>query len=200
MCNYFSCLVTRDKKVLWSEKTNSHEDLIEKFGLKDNKLEDRDFVRVEVTPQDKPNRNVEEWAFKIDEVGTLPDWFNLNQEEIKEKVLVEALVSAKQQLVLGNEEKIVKSGFARAWGSSTVEAWDSSTVEAMDSSTVEAMDSSTVKAWGSSAVKARGSSAVVIYSCKKIVLKAGSQAVAIDRRKEQVKTYTAKKDEDVIIK
>jgi hypothetical protein len=53
MCEYFSCIIDRGFKVHWLEESSSHEDIIEKAGLADDKLEDRDFVRIEITPKDK---------------------------------------------------------------------------------------------------------------------------------------------------
>jgi len=48
MCKFWSCVIDRRLKV-WSDgNSSSHEVIIEKAGLNDNKLEDRDFVRLEI--------------------------------------------------------------------------------------------------------------------------------------------------------
>jgi hypothetical protein len=77
MCNFWSCLLTRDGKVLWDPAIKSHEELVEKYGLKDAKLQDRDFVRLEITPpnNDVMNKKRGDWKYKVDEEGTLPDWY-----------------------------------------------------------------------------------------------------------------------------
>jgi len=50
---------------------------VSKFQLADTKLKDREFVRIEITPpnNDVLNRKQGDWRFKVDEEGTLPDWF-----------------------------------------------------------------------------------------------------------------------------
>ena len=77
MCNFWSCVLTRDGKVLWDPAITSHEELVSKFQLADTKLKDREFVRIEITPpnNDVLNRKQGDWRFKVDEEGTLPDWF-----------------------------------------------------------------------------------------------------------------------------
>ncbi|MFA5313167.1 MAG: hypothetical protein WC375_07635, partial [Methanomassiliicoccales archaeon] len=77
MCNFWSCILTRDGKVLWDPAITSHEGLVEKFHLKDAKLADRDFVRIEITPPDNNvlNRKQGDWRYKVDEEGTLPEWY-----------------------------------------------------------------------------------------------------------------------------
>ena len=89
MCNFWSCVLTREGKVLWSKKTSSHEEIIKENNLKDNKLIDRDFVRLEVHPKNKMDlfsKNAKNWEFKIDEAGTLPEWFSLEQKHWEEIV------------------------------------------------------------------------------------------------------------------
>jgi hypothetical protein len=89
MCNFWSCVLTREGEVFWSKVTSSHEIIIQENNLKDNKLEDRDFVRLEVHPKtrlDLFSKNPENWEFKVDEKGTLPEWF------IQEKVHWQELV------------------------------------------------------------------------------------------------------------
>jgi len=90
MCNFFSALVTRDGCVVWDANETSHEKLVAKAGVKDDKLVDRDFVRVELKPSgaqlfDDPKT----WSFKVDEKGTLPAWFN------EKKARVETVEAAK---------------------------------------------------------------------------------------------------------
>jgi hypothetical protein len=86
MCKYFSCIIDRKGKVWWDAKENSHEFLVKKAGLKDTKLEDRDFVRIEISPKDNVlTVKRKEWALKVDEEKTLPKWFTLDQKRMEEK-------------------------------------------------------------------------------------------------------------------
>jgi hypothetical protein len=170
MCQYFSCIVTRDFKVHWSKKSCSHEDLIAELKLADTKLVDRDFVRIEITPKSMENltRNPSDWVYIVDEEGTVPAWYKKEKQKAEEAVWLSWAESVKVNLVLDAESVDVtdtyllvrSSSTVTARDSSTVTAWDSSTVDARDSSTVDARDSSTVTAWGSSTVDAWGSSTV----------------------------------------
>ena len=72
MCNFFSCIVTRDGKVLFTEE-DSHEHVIERSGLKDD-LEH--FVRVEYT-----NEN----GYCVDE-STIPEWYERMSAMIERNV------------------------------------------------------------------------------------------------------------------
>jgi len=91
MCEYFSCIVTRKLEIVWDRYKTSHEDLIEKAGLKDDKLEDRDFVRLELVPKEGTilSSKRSDWIYRVDEVGTLPEWYVKNEPYIKEKVWIE---------------------------------------------------------------------------------------------------------------
>jgi len=51
MCNFWSCIIDRNVKVWHDGNSSSHEDALKKSGLKDDKLEDRDFVRIEIVPK-----------------------------------------------------------------------------------------------------------------------------------------------------
>ena len=82
MCKFFSCLVTKDLKVLWNKDIASHEDLVRKFNIKDDKLENREFVRIEISQKDTKifTKNTSDWQFNVDEKGTLPAWFNKDKK------------------------------------------------------------------------------------------------------------------------
>ena len=84
MCQFWTCIIDRKMKVHYDGNTSSHEEIIEKAGLKDNKLIDRDFVRIEITPS-KLTMNPKDWTLKVDEEKTLPDWFVKNREKADRK-------------------------------------------------------------------------------------------------------------------
>ncbi len=74
--------------------SNDHAPLVEVLGLKDNKLVDRNFVRIELWPTDElTSTNPDDWDFKVDEEGTLPSWFEEKQDYWQEKCLT-VLVSS----------------------------------------------------------------------------------------------------------
>jgi hypothetical protein len=115
MCNFWSCIITRDRRVIWNKDSNSHEEQIKKAGLKDDKLEDRDFVRIEISPKTREaifSKKPADWALKVDEDKTLPAWF------VKDRVAIDALLwvewrkamkATLWKLDLAAAEKFIKS-------------------------------------------------------------------------------------------
>jgi hypothetical protein len=80
MCKYFSCIGTKDGKVYFYHG-NEHDEIIKRAGLKDDSLESRDFVRIEVPDGDMKQ-------YRIDEQGTLPRWFEKRENDFYKKVEV----------------------------------------------------------------------------------------------------------------
>jgi hypothetical protein len=79
MCNFLSAIVLRNGDVLHNPYTDSHEELIDLFNLRDNR--EGNFARVEFSPPtsddfDKP----EKYKFKVDEHRT-PDWLTKAKQE-----------------------------------------------------------------------------------------------------------------------
>lgn len=93
MCNFWTCLLTADGKVHSSAATSSHEELIKRLKLDDGKpgdectaeaIRQRQFVRLEVTPRTTlgiASKDEKDWALKVDEEGTLPEWFLAKRKE-----------------------------------------------------------------------------------------------------------------------
>lgn len=93
MCQFFSCIIRRDGVVLPCLDDNSHETTISSNKLKDDTLEDRNFVRVELIPQsvdDLVNAKTKKWKYIIDEHNTLPNWYCMEQEYFSNEVREEA--------------------------------------------------------------------------------------------------------------
>jgi len=78
MCKYWSGIVTKDGKVLFTEE-DSHEEVIRRSALKDCSLENREFVRIEVENGDMKN-------YHVDETDTLPTWYEKRENEFHRKV------------------------------------------------------------------------------------------------------------------
>jgi hypothetical protein len=195
MCNFFSAVVVRSGRVLHNAyEDDTHESIIAKHKLKDDKLKDRDFVRVELTPQDA---DFKDWAYKVDEQGTLPKWYSdkANKHETKvRKTLIGLFVVEGEHKFSEGRHFASGSATVMASGSATVEASGSATVRAWGSATVRAWGSATVEAWGSATVEASGSATTQIYSVKnKVVLAANSEAVIVDRSGLHVKTRKARR-------
>jgi hypothetical protein len=184
MCNFFSCIVTKND-ILWDKNTDSHEELITKFKLKDSSSNPK-FVRVEVLPIDNniTNHKLSNWLAHVDQDLT-PDWFDLKEVD---KAIKKILPDVFKSLFVFEGAHEIREGRIFSCDSSTVTAYDSSTVKAYDSSTVKAYDSSTVTAHGSSTVKAYNSSTVTAWNYSNIIKYSGiivlnNNAKMIDRSK-----------------
>ena len=86
MCNAFSCIVDRDKKVTWKFGTDSHDQLLKIAGLKDDTIDpDKiQFCRVEISPKNKDYLNPDVWVFKID-MDITPTWWSLTHKRACER-------------------------------------------------------------------------------------------------------------------
>jgi hypothetical protein len=113
MCNFFSCIVTKNGDVLWDPMLDSHETIIEKYegdhDLTDDTCDKSElkFARIEITP---PNNDVfkpiSEWDFKIDQSIT-PDWWS----EFYKKSAIDVLEKfMKSAIKIGQEIKLLSDG------------------------------------------------------------------------------------------
>ena len=75
-------------KLLYVMDSNDHSPIIQKYGLKDDTLINRNFVRLEALPLGSlTSKNIKDWKIRIDEEGTLPSWF----EEEKDMWITRAI-------------------------------------------------------------------------------------------------------------
>ena len=72
MCEFFSCIATKDGKILFCED-DSHEETIKRANLKDNS---HDFVRIEYTP---------EMGLRVD-AQSIPEWYERSAHRIEDGV------------------------------------------------------------------------------------------------------------------
>jgi len=91
MCEAFSCLVTRRKSVIWKAGIDSHDELFSKFKeqkrLVDDGITRKNFVQVEITPDEGYLRPEKGWTFRIDDV--MSNWFTPAHEKACFKTLEE---------------------------------------------------------------------------------------------------------------
>ena len=112
MCNFWSCIVTKNGEVLFDEMSDRHEDIIEKYKLVDDTADPAllKFARVEINP---PNGDVfahiNDWVFKIDQ-SIIPTWFTKENEKSCYKKLK---YFTKKAILIGKEIKEISSG--RFW-------------------------------------------------------------------------------------
>jgi len=170
MCNPASMIMTKGHRTHWSEKTDSHHEIIMEFGLRETDARGAiNIVPVEIVP---PNgdmtKPLSKWKFTVDYAGftrDLPEWFDAEKAEASTRAALKAWAKAK--LIRSGTREKIETGQHYVCGTAVIESLagdaeisimhDSSQVKAMyDSSQVKAMhDSSQVKAmYDSSQVKA----------------------------------------------
>ena len=96
MCNAFSCIVLKSRKVIWKLGTDSHDDLLKSAGIADDTKDPKEikFCRVEISPEDGDYLNSDaKYKFKID-TDIVPVWW----EEGHEKAAWLAFQKWKKQL------------------------------------------------------------------------------------------------------
>ena len=88
MCIGFSATITK-KKVYYLLESNSHTDIDKEFGIFDNRpAEIRNHIHVECWPKGSlTSCAAKDWDVKIDEEGTLPDWYTVDPEKHNSRVL-----------------------------------------------------------------------------------------------------------------
>ena len=138
MCNFFSCIITKPRKVFYCEDSDNHSEIISKYKLDDSPkghLLQR-FAKIEITPPDNDVfKPIEEWNFRIDD--TEPEWWTKAHESACMSALRKYL---DKHLIVDKTVKEIKEG--RYWlKNSTVESmYDNSTVKSMSAnSTVKSM-------------------------------------------------------------
>ena len=89
MCRFKSGIIFKNRVVLAPEGNESHTDLLDSLGVKDDSV-CVGFVRVELIPPDgNKAKPIGEWKFNVDQ-DYRPDWFDLDREkyenEFRDKV------------------------------------------------------------------------------------------------------------------
>jgi hypothetical protein len=178
MCRPASMVVTK-KKVYWSENSDSHENIIKEYNLREMDIRCRaTFVRVEIVPPENDYRvPLSRWVFSTDQ-DLIPEWYDSSDAE--RRCRAELKKWRKANVVLEKEKVSTEGYVAAAYG--TVEAYGNATVEAYGNATVKAYDNATVKAYGNATVTACNSATVEAYgnatvkACNSATVKACNSA------------------------
>ena len=198
MCNFFSAIVLKNGEIVYDLNSSSHEDLIEKAGVKDETADPAElsFARIEILPD---NNDVfqKKWCLKIDQSIT-PDWFS---DEYKKKcmdiffkeVYPACVFIEKKDLRFKNRKNLflkdssadlhdsssaVLTGKSSAdlFGSSSADLFGSSFADLYGSSYAILSDSSYAILSGSSSAKLFGSSSAKLFDSSSAVLHDSSSA------------------------
>lgn len=116
MCIPASFIITRER-TLWLVNSDSHEDIIEFYGLKEG-----DFVRIEISPPDMEYAlPIDRWVYKTDQ-DILPEWHNdkwaeeMCRLELPKWYKAHVILSGKHKLSGKISNKIILGGMVEVTG------------------------------------------------------------------------------------
>ncbi len=202
MCKFWSAIVKSDGEVLFDEMSDRHEDIITKFGIKDEKEYDYQkckFVRVEINPpNDDVFTDVDTWSFKLDiaDGDKPPIWWKKGFEKkcfiVLKQFADKAILNGKEIKSLGIGRYWIKDcRVAECTNALIVQMRGSSKIGVMrESSKIGVMrESSNVGVmWGSSNVgEMRGSSNVgVMWGSSNVGEMRGSSKIGVMRESSKI--------------
>ena len=103
MCNFLSAIVLKNGDIICRpDATDSHEDLIDFANIRDNRLSQDGFVRVEFLPPEHDTKDVfdvKNWTLKVDQAST-PEWFNFESATSKLAARVERMFVLEDRPIL----------------------------------------------------------------------------------------------------
>jgi len=164
MCQAFSALVTKSKKVYWKTGVDSHDELQVMYVKKDKELKDdkeppnNTFARIEIAPKNRDYLNPDKWIYNIDE-RVKPKWlkksyekpcreaWKLWKEEVYSLIDLEGLKNLIHPFKITPPKKITKKhlNLLRQWDS----VWDSVRGSVWDSVRDSVRDSVGGSVWDS---------------------------------------------------
>ena len=179
MCNFFSCIVMKNKRVVWEAGINNHHEIVEKYEIPDNEEDQQkmQFARVEILPPTGEDgvfdKNIGNWTLTVDE-RIRPEWFSPSHEKaafcaLKECLAVCIIDGITVDKIIDKRGLFVRNSTIKMLDSSTVqEMWGSSTVHKMlGSSTVHKMlGSSTVNVYSERATIGKILSKMAVAVCR----------------------------------
>ncbi len=86
MCQFKSGIILKSRVVLAPEGNESHSDLLESLGIKDNHMNAaKTFVRAELIPKDDNKMSdVKGWRYKVDQ-DIVPDWYEKDPDRYEQE-------------------------------------------------------------------------------------------------------------------
>ena len=86
MCKFASFILTKGEE-FWSDKSNSHENIIRENGLHADGARGPNILRVEISPTDKIKiwPSLKAWAYKVDQ-DQMPEWFHAEECEKRTRI------------------------------------------------------------------------------------------------------------------
>ena len=217
MCEPASMIVTKNK-VFWSKKTESHHEIIEEFGLKEQDVRKNfTLIPIEIIPPDNDYKlPLSKWVFKIDFYERdLPDWWEAKTAERRVRVELKKWRKAKvvmpkekidsievgQKIAIYGTVNNIRGGTVNNISGGTVNDIWGGTVNNIRGGTDNNIRGGTVNYISGGTVnyisgdfpqKITGNTTIITYSALSPDILKSSQAVLIDRTKNPVVCHVGK--------
>ena len=142
MCQFLSAIVSKNGEVYCDPFVDSHEEILQRFGLRDNDSQFIDnIVRVEFTPQNDDWFDVENYNLRVDE-NSIPAWWQEVEQSVRQNLSdrIQRMIvdKAENKVLCGGvyivrDSKILWTRYTKMLlicGNSTIKnVWDNSTIE-----------------------------------------------------------------------
>jgi hypothetical protein len=173
MCQFKSALVLKNGDVIYSDWTDSHEDLIDMLELSDEG--NGNFVRIEFVPKDNKYADAEFYALKIDQPDT-PEWWTTalaeHTTDYMREIIKRMIIKTEKKCLVGGSYILDGAQIGRCIHANVIVMFGSSKVgEMRESSKVGEM-------WGSSKVD-------VMLESSKVDVMLESSKVGEDKREKK---------------
>jgi hypothetical protein len=180
MCRFKSAIVTKDGAILHSDYSDSHEELIAAFDLKDNEDHLAKFVRVEFVPKsDDTIADPDSYSLIVDQ-SPVPVWFDADRREAAAEYLRglvrRMIVTGKRKALLGGAwilagkaevgliqgARIVNAGYATIQyaGSATIQNAGHATIQYAGYATIQHAGYATIQDAGYATIQNAGSATI----------------------------------------
>ena len=180
MCRMASFVLTRDN-VYWSQLTDSHEEIIKEYGLKEEGLGKKiSILRVEVAPENGDYMlPIDKWVFGYDQ-DLLPEWADREKDEARTREALQLWYSEccvglgvkRESVNDGDRIKMVCGGTISAIMGGTISAICGGTISAIRGGTISEIRGGTISdilggtisaIWGGTISAIRGGTILEIW-------------------------------------
>jgi len=165
MCRPASMIATKDK-IFWSKTNESHTDIIEEFGLREQDVRGEFLiVPIEIKPPEGDMlRPLDEWVYSID-MGSfkrdcIPSWYD--EEKVERRARTELEEWFKQKVIPPGKSRTVK--YANAYCYGAVKAEMGSVVEVRGEGEAVACDNSVIDVYEKGSVLGRDHCLIASYN------------------------------------
>jgi hypothetical protein len=169
MCNPASLVVTREN-IYWSKTSESHEDILKEFNIRDEVGGKITLVRIECVPPDgRYDSDTKKWPVKVDQ-DNAPDWWDAKKFDKRIRAALKAWQKCKviaekekREEVKDGEQIVAVYGKVNAISGGTVNAISGGTVNVISGGTVTVYDGRKLSPTNNAVVIDRSKSKVCVY-------------------------------------